>query len=233
MKPQPAWPRRNPRAMGAVLGRGAAMTAILVGLGLALVAMRMAFETGARAEAAVAQTAPALATEHLRAGDVVFRRGRSFGSQAVVSVDPTSPYSHVGILASGSEETDWRVIHVMPQGVAEITPVQLDPLAHFISADEASSYAIYRLRGADTAQTAEQAANIAHGFYDRGVVFDSRFDLSTDDAMYCTELVWKAYLGAGIDLMDGRLDVLEGPFFSGQAVLPSSLQKSAKLVQVN
>jgi hypothetical protein len=207
--------------------------AVIFTFGMAVAVQRTAVETTVRADAAVAQAAPALAEATLRAGDLVFRRGRSFGSQAVVSVDSASPYSHVGILASGAAGTAWQVIHVIPQGVADTNPVQLESLPQFVSPDEASGFAIYRLRDPQHMNTAARAAEIARGFYDRGVIFDSHFDLATDDAMYCTELVWKAYLGAGVDLMGGRLDVLEGPFFSGQAVLPSSLEKSSALVQVN
>jgi hypothetical protein len=209
------------------------MVAILFAIGIALALQRLVFAGGGQVETAVVQAAPSLPGEQLRPGDLVFRRGRSFGSQAVLSVDPASPYSHVGILASISRASDWQVIHVMPQAVADTSPVQIESLVTFISTDQASDYAIYRLRAPDTQGTAARAADIARGFYDRGVVFDSQFDLSKEDAMYCTELVWKAYLGAGVDLMDGRLDALEGPFFSGLFVLPSSLQKSSALVQIH
>jgi hypothetical protein len=182
--------------------------------------------------AQAAQIAASVPSDRLLAGDLVFRLGRSFGSQAVISVDPMSSYSHVGILAAG-EDTNWYVIHVMPQAVTDANPVRLQPLSEFISTDQAAAFAFYRFEGSDREHVRAVAVANARTYYANGVVFDSQFDLSTDNAMYCTELVWKAYLAAGVDLLDGRLDALEGPFFSGLYVLPSTLQKSSVLASVD
>ena len=104
---------------------------------------------GRQALAHADKSAISLPTQPVRVGDLVFRLGRSLGSRAVISVDPTSPYSHVGILVTG-DHSEWRVVHVMPQAVTDTSPAQFEPLTDFISADQAAAYAFYRFQGADS-----------------------------------------------------------------------------------
>jgi hypothetical protein len=208
---------------------------LVAGLTLCFEAIRDTPQSAALADRQVhaesIQSRPRIADDRLEAGDLVFRLGRSFGSQAVMSVDPKSAYSHVGILARGAD-AGWYVIHVMPEAATDVSRVRFELLDEFVSTAQAQSYAVFRFHGVDEEQVRARAVENARRFYDSGVTFDSNFDLTTDDAMYCTELVWKAYLGAGVDLVDGKLDALEGPFFSGLFILPSTLQKSAALEAV-
>ena len=62
--------------------------------------------------------------------------------------------------------------------------------------------------------------------------FDDRFNLESADRMYCTELVWRAYLKAGIDLVDGVFVRVQTPFGEGRYVLPSSLLNSRYLREI-
>lgn len=162
-----------------------------------------------------------------RSGDVVFRRGRSLLSRAVLSADGEIPYSHVGIVKREGGRV--LVIHVEPadqfggEGF-----VLAEPLAAFLAADKASSAAIYRpLSG--IAAAAAAAVEKASAFAARRVPFDGGFDLATDDELYCTELVWRSYRLAGTDLVDGKLDRLQMPLGKERYILPSSLAKSRYL----
>ena len=180
---------------------------------------------------ATGSLALAINGEKLRAGDIVFRKGRSMASAAVVAVDRGSPYSHVGVLIR--REGGWFVVSAMPLSRDGPSPVSIDALADFISDRDASAFAVYRVRATEGERLGLTAAVAAERLALSGATFDADFDLETDSALYCTELVWKVYLAAGLDIMDGHLDRVRGPFVSGLFVLPSSLQRSTALAKVD
>ena len=62
-----------------------------------------------------------------------------------------------------------------------------EPFSHFIDPSEIKSFAIYRtpLDGVKINAAAEQIMKTP-------VVFDTQFDLATNDKMYCTEFVYKS-----------------------------------------
>jgi uncharacterized protein YycO len=53
------------------------------------------------------------------------------------------------------------------------------------------------------------------------------------DKLYCTELVWWAYRKANIDLIDGKFEGVEFPFYKGKYILISTLLKSKWLEKVS
>lgn len=78
---------------------------------------------------------------------------------------------------------------------------------------------------------AKSAAKVAKNYAKKATPFDSGFDLATADRVYCTELIWRAYLDAGVDLSDQGLESFDFPF-SGQYLTPDSLSQSANLEPV-
>ena len=140
----------------------------------------------------------------LREGDLLFRRGLSPLSRFVLDVDSSAKYSHVGILA----RVDGRlcVVHVSV-GEDEPAPdrVRRDSLPAFLAGDRAAAWALYRLReGAD--RVGPLAAAAARRYLARRVAFDPAFDLRDETRLYCTELAWRAFREAGVDLARGPLD---------------------------
>ncbi len=163
-------------------------------------------------------------------GDLVFRRGSSLLSRAVLSADGAIPYSHVGVV--NRENDKIRVIHVEPgDRPGRLNTVAIDSLADFLAPGKASAAAVYRLRS-DVADRAPAAVLAASGYAARRVPFDDAFDLATDDTLYCTELVWRSYRMAGLDLVDGRFDHLDMPIGKDIYILPSSLAGSRYLTLV-
>ena len=77
----------------------------------------------------------------------------------------------------------------------------------------------------------KSAAKVAKTYAKKATPFDSGFDLATADRVYCTELIWRAYLDAGVDLSDQGLESFDFPF-SGQYLTPDSLSKSVNLEPV-
>jgi Permuted papain-like amidase enzyme, YaeF/YiiX, C92 family len=158
----------------------------------------------------------------LEPGDLLFRRGRSLVSRAVLAADGQGEFSHVGLVSVRNGRV-W-VLHATPPeepGVAG--GVLAEPLASFLAPEKASAAAVYRTRDRQAAPAAERAA---WRFIAGHLPFDDDFDLSSPDRLYCTELVWKAYREAGVDLETG----VTGP--RGRYLLPGRLARSPQLTQV-
>lgn len=156
-----------------------------------------------------------------RSGDVVFRRGTGVEARVVESLDG-SGYTHVGILAGASP--NWTVIHVEPEEEGGRGRVEEIPLVEFLSAEKAKAMMVLR------ATRREPVASDAIAFARKqlGKPFDGQYRYSTDDAMYCTELVGKSYAAAGDPLLKhgaGTTMIM----LEEKLVLPETLAKSLKL----
>lgn len=166
----------------------------------------------------------------LESGDVIFRTGIGLTSRLVLSADRSSAYSHAGLMAKVNGVL-W-VIHAEPEEDHRMPAiVKMEPLDIFLTEDRASSAAVYRALSISVARV-EKAVAAGRTYAATRVPFDTHFDLSSAERLYCTELVWRAYLAAGIDLVDGRFDYLTIPLARGPYVLPSSLERSRWLTRV-
>ena len=133
----------------------------------------------------------------LKEGDLVFRRGKSIESFAVSMTDHNSNYSHIGLIVF--EGGTPYVIHVEPGEYAlKNETVKKERLSSFLEAGKASHFAVYRSY-LDRKDLDRVVARARH-FYIRKCRFDNSFDLNTDQALYCTELVLKAYRQGGVQI---------------------------------
>ena len=166
-------------------------------------------------------------TSILKDGDVIFRRGTSFVSNMVLMADEKSPYSHTGIIKI--IDNAFYVIHSVPaEKLGEEDLTKLELLANFLCRDRSTAIAIYRLKNQNET-ISDCAANLAYSFAEQKIPFDSDFNLSDDSRLYCTELVWKSYLLAGIDLVDNTFENIDIPLSKGPYILPGTLLKSNHL----
>lgn len=116
-------------------------------------------------------------------GDIVFQTSRSSQSLAIQRAT-RSPWSHMGIVFHRAGR---------PFVIEAVDPVRATPLAVWIARGEGSRVVVKRLRDASTALTPEALRSLrreAERFLGR------RYDLAfawSDDRIYCSELVWKAY----------------------------------------
>ena len=155
----------------------------------------------------------------LRTGDVIFRRGRSVVSEIVLTADRQGSFSHVGMVLVEAG-IPW-VVHATPDEPVDTQgAVVREHLNQFLSADRASATAVYR---ASDPVRADHAAAVAADYARRRLPFDAAFDLLTSDNLYCTELVWRAYLEVGLDLTGGNRDELPIPLGRGLYLLPGTL----------
>lgn len=163
-------------------------------------------------------------------GDLVFRRGVGLVSNFVVSVDTSSMFSHVGIICKTGSGT--FVIHVLPDEQQQNNDVvQMEPIAVFLSSDNASGFAMCRLAG-DHRVIASRAVGHALDQWKGRVRYDYDLDSSNPRRLYCSELVWLAYKQAGIDLTDGVLDRVNLPFYQGRYIMISRLLNSRWLEKI-
>lgn len=165
-------------------------------------------------------------TSQFQTGDLVFVRGRSWRSRIVLLFNSGgSDFSHVGLV--------WRrngkafVIHATPTSSnnPEGGGVMLDPLRQFLSTKHVSQAALYRVNDRNR-DIAKRAAATAQQYAARALPFDHDFDASTPSKLYCTELIWRAYRAAGLNLR-GTFSVSDT-----DPLLPAALSQSRSLIEV-
>ncbi|UMB54287.1 hypothetical protein MKD41_02120 [Lutibacter sp. A64] len=131
--------------------------------------------------------------KNLQNGDLILRCGKSTGSYLVHLADKTSEYTHIGIIAI--EKGTPYVIHAVPH---KNNTLKKETFKKFLNPKKASSYAVYR--STFNAKTLSKVVNEAQKFYLKKCTFDNEYNLNTDNKLYCTELILKAFKNAGITL---------------------------------
>jgi len=158
-----------------------------------------------------------------REGDIIFRCGYGAESKAV-TWRSAAHYSHVGLLHYDSLDNEWQVIHAVP---AEDEPEYLksEPVSVFLSPNRASSGAWLRVNCNDT--IAQRAAQYALSKAEQQLLFDNEYLLEDSTQLYCTELVWRAYISQGIDVTSGHTQPVPTIFSrEGKAIFPSDIEQS-------
>jgi len=125
-------------------------------------------------------------------GDIVFIRTTTWRGRFVRLLElGNDDFAHVGVIVRAAP--DLEIVHASP---TESGTVRVDRLSTLLARSEATSFAIYHPRSSPSEAT--RAAAIALKYAADHTPFDTRFDLAEDRAVYCTELVWLAYRGAGL-----------------------------------
>ena len=163
----------------------------------------------------------------MKPGDVLLRRGTSLNSHAVLLADPETHYSHVGLVAR--QNGTLVVVNSVPSTGEDAGGVRAEPIASFLAPEKAVAWTALRLAD-DPEGAAPRAAAAALALATDHVRFDDDFDLADASAIYCTELVWRTYRDAGLDLVDGRFDSIDFPLVPArQVILPSRIEHSQYL----
>lgn len=128
------------------------------------------------------------AAEPLLDGDIIFQTSRSTQSLAIQRATH-SPYSHVGLVFFRGGK---------PFVLEAIATVRYTPLAQWAARGAGGDYTVKRLKSPPNADQARELRASAEKYL--GKPYDLYFEWS-DDRIYCSELVWKAYRDAlGIEL---------------------------------
>lgn len=130
------------------------------------------------------------AQTNIQSGDLITRTGNDITSYSLKQFSrKDNTYSHCGI---ASIEND--IIFVYHAIGGEFNPDQKlkrETFAQFCNPKENEGFGIYRF------PISKELWNNLHAiileYYRAGIKFDMKFDLATDDRMYCAEFVSKAY----------------------------------------
>ena len=127
----------------------------------------------------------------LQDGDIVFHTSTSRQSE-LVALATGSQWTHMGIVVLQDGQ---------PWVLEAVQPVKLTKLSSWIARGDAGRVVVKRLAKADAVLTAEAREKMrAQGKAWLGRDYDLRFQWS-DDALYCSELVFKLYAeGAGVEI---------------------------------
>ena len=170
--------------------------------------------------------------EDFREGDLVLRCGYGAESQVVTEASQ-SIYSHIGILHYDKLTAQWQVIHAVPGEAERGEPERLkaEPISVFYAPDRAIRGAWLRVDCPGS--IADEAARYALRKVTEQVEFDNEYLLSDTTQIYCTELVWLAYLHQGIDLSEGHRHEVPTVFSKdGACIFPCDIEKSTKIIYV-
>jgi hypothetical protein len=171
-----------------------------------------------------------LKSVELRNGDMIFRRGISIESQIVLMSDRECEYSHVGMIYF--LEGKPSVIHSVPADSGDDKEyIKLEPLEKFLAKDKASRFALYRLRS-KVKDEPQKACEYAYDCYRKKYSFDNDYDLKSNSKLYCTELIWKAYKQAGIDLVENRIKSIDFLMINKKMIMPGSIIQSKLLENI-
>lgn len=166
----------------------------------------------------------------VRNGDLVFRRGRSFSSGMILAHDKGSNYSHIGIVYR--LDTMLYVIHAVneePDFDGDFDRVKMEPLEVFFSHERASAGAMCHSWVSDSVSASLTAKAV--GLVCDSVRFDADFNLDDSDELYCTELVYHLYKGAGIDITEGRRTKVGIMCFPDEVIFPDDIRRNKNLLE--
>jgi len=167
---------------------------------------------------------------NLQSGDLIFRRGTSIESQIVLLTDQDCDYSHVGMIYKINKEL--FVIHTVPkENDSDPGYIKFESIEEFLSEGKASRVGIYRLTK-NSLDKINIASSYAYKCYVKKYCFDNNYDLVSDKKLYCTELIWKAYKLAGIDLLCNRLKNINIIVTRRTMIMPSSIIESKLLKKI-
>ena len=166
----------------------------------------------------------------LRAGDLVFRRGGSLSSRAVVMADTDKGYSHVGMVVDSAGKA--MIVHAVPYEPdfeGDIDRVKLETPKRFFLSDRAIIGEVRRL---EDWKMAKRASLKALAYYRRHTAFDHDYNTEDSTKVYCTELVLRAYREAGLPLGDVRSRHITLPTVTYDCILPSAFSTQSLFKQV-
>lgn len=164
-------------------------------------------------------------------GDIILRRTSGLRGRIARTSDLSGTYSHAGLVSLlGGKRT---VVHADPESKNDkhgsVIRTSLDDFADNSFVERV---AVYRLRSRDSTQINRAMRWVAvHAV--RGTPFDSQFDASDSTAMYCTELIWRAYRVAGIDIVAPAKRGVGSLFSIDSLILLSGIEKSLLLRRVH
>lgn len=147
-------------------------------------------------------------SDSLKVGDIITRLGNDYISEAMRSFsNKDKNYSHVGILGI-DEDSNWVVYHAIGTASNPDGLLRKDKLALFCNPVENIQFGVFRYT--DTAINFNKVLEFAKQKQADKIAFDYDFNFETDNELYCSEFIYKAFNFANPELDLIKLDVNEG-----------------------
>jgi len=125
-------------------------------------------------------------------GDLIVRLGDDFLSYYIKYMNEKDySYSHAGIIVE--KDGQKMVVHITPDSVTS-DRITYTPFDSFADINKTLQCAIYRYQIPDNEK--EKALSIIDSFRRNYVRFDRLYELNTDDKLYCSEMISKAFTKA-------------------------------------
>jgi len=129
----------------------------------------------------------------IKTGDVVFRSGKGFISDMFRKTSKNQQrFSHAGIAVV--EHGNIFVYHMLGTPEKSQNALRKDKLADFCNSNENIEYAVYRFQELNGKET--RVNDYIKPLEIKKLIFDEHFDFKSDDAMYCTEFIYKILLAS-------------------------------------
>ncbi|RYY70571.1 MAG: hypothetical protein EOO13_06135, partial [Chitinophagaceae bacterium] len=134
-----------------------------------------------------------LTGKDIESGDLVTRTGNDFTSQSLRKLcQRDQTYSHCGI--ASIENDSLFIYHAMGGEWNPDEKLRRDPWKLFAEPYSNNGIGLFRFDLPNS--TKRKLVRVAQDLYASGLTFDMKFDLKTDDKMYCAEFIYKTYLKA-------------------------------------
>jgi hypothetical protein len=179
--------------------------------------------------AAIEQALVALSIDQIESGDLLLVRGDSMYSDAVRSIDGDSRWTHVGMLAADAGVLVFvdASPSVLEDQVDTGGRVQRRPLDDYLREISGCEAAVYRVQTDPAARRAAAVACLRWAA--RRVPFDGHFDAASADALYCSEMIWRAYRSLGLDLAEGRWQQSKILWMHQSVIFPDALAQGPRV----
>lgn len=154
-------------------------------------------------------------TAMIRPGDIILRAGRDEVSQLFKRLNThNQTYSHCGFAVA--HDSGIAVIHLIATAENPSGAIIKEPVRAFVQSKFNSAWAIVRYDVDNIAQ--QNLIMVMEDFYRKTISFDHQFDMATDDKMYCSEMIYKAFMLATKDSL---------------LILPSQTQSGKKYIAID
>jgi len=109
--------------------------------------------------------------------------------------------------------------------------IKLERVETFLSSEKASAFAVCRPEF--ETEIRNQASETALQFYQSKCTFDYAYDMKTESKLYCTELIFKAFREAGVELSGIHPSTVDFGFVQKQIILPAAFLKNPSFTRIN
>jgi uncharacterized membrane protein YhiD involved in acid resistance len=136
------------------------------------------------------------AIKGIQTGDLILRRGRDQVSDFFARLNTRNQtYSHCGLAVQ--TDSGVYVYHIMATLNHIEGQILCEPIDSFIDSKINSRWAIIRYN-LDSIKQSHLLAKV-QDYITQKITFDQQFNLQSDDKMYCSEMLYKAFLFASKD----------------------------------